>query len=71
MYLERELEYEGQPPDESWNAVEVFKKKRNFPGSTNSLRHMGARHIIVGYQWISQATAIASAQLMDNAGEAG
>ena len=27
MYLERALEYEGQPPDESWNAVEVFKKK--------------------------------------------
>jgi adenylate cyclase len=27
MYLERSLEYEGQPPDESWNAVEVFKKK--------------------------------------------
>ncbi len=27
MYLERALEYEGQPPDEAWNAVEVFKKK--------------------------------------------
>jgi adenylate cyclase len=27
MYLERSLEYEGQPPDESWSAVEVFKKK--------------------------------------------
>ena len=27
MYLERALEYEGQPPDKSWNAVEVFKKK--------------------------------------------
>jgi adenylate cyclase len=27
MYLERALEYEKQPPDESWNAVEVFKKK--------------------------------------------
>ena len=27
MYLERALEYEEQPPDESWNAVEVFKKK--------------------------------------------
>jgi len=27
MYLERSLEYEGQPPDESWNAVEVFRKK--------------------------------------------
>ena len=27
MYLERALEYEGRPPDESWNAVEVFQKK--------------------------------------------
>ncbi|MEY2559544.1 MAG: adenylate cyclase [Verrucomicrobiota bacterium] len=27
MYLERALEYEAHPPDESWNAVEVFKKK--------------------------------------------
>jgi adenylate cyclase len=27
MYLERALEYEHQPPDEAWNAVEVFKKK--------------------------------------------
>jgi adenylate cyclase len=27
MYLERSLEYEGQPPDSAWNAVEVFKKK--------------------------------------------
>jgi adenylate cyclase len=27
MYLERALEYEGQPPDEAWDAVEVFKKK--------------------------------------------
>jgi hypothetical protein len=27
MYLERALEYEVQPPDEAWNAVEVFKKK--------------------------------------------
>jgi adenylate cyclase len=27
MYLERALEYEGQPPDDAWNAVEVFKKK--------------------------------------------
>ena len=26
MYLERALEYEQQPPDEAWNAVEVFKK---------------------------------------------
>lgn len=26
-YLERALEYEKQPPDETWNAVEVFKKK--------------------------------------------
>ncbi|MEO6873038.1 MAG: adenylate/guanylate cyclase domain-containing protein [Chthoniobacterales bacterium] len=27
MYLERCLEYEEAPPDEAWNAVEVFKKK--------------------------------------------
>jgi adenylate cyclase len=27
MYLERALEYEEQPPEEAWNAVEVFKKK--------------------------------------------
>jgi adenylate cyclase len=27
MYLERALEYEEQPPDAGWNAVEVFKKK--------------------------------------------
>ena len=27
MYLERVLEYEVAPPDEEWNAVEVFKKK--------------------------------------------
>ncbi|MGI8432117.1 MAG: hypothetical protein ACR2MW_07505, partial [Chthoniobacterales bacterium] len=27
MYLERVLEYEETPPDEAWNAVEVFKKK--------------------------------------------
>jgi len=27
MYLERAREYEGQPPDAAWNAVEVFKKK--------------------------------------------
>jgi len=27
MYLERALEYEEQPPDEAWDAVEVFKKK--------------------------------------------
>jgi len=27
MYLERALEYETQPPDAAWNAVEVFKKK--------------------------------------------
>jgi adenylate cyclase len=27
MYLERALEYEKQPPDAAWNAVEVFKKK--------------------------------------------
>jgi adenylate cyclase len=26
-YLERALDYEQQPPDEAWNAVEVFKKK--------------------------------------------
>ena len=27
MYLERALRYEKAPPDESWNAVEVFTKK--------------------------------------------
>jgi adenylate cyclase len=27
MYLKRALEYEQQPPDEAWNAVEVFEKK--------------------------------------------
>ncbi|MBA3831377.1 MAG: adenylate/guanylate cyclase domain-containing protein [Chthoniobacterales bacterium] len=27
MYLERTLEYEAAPPDEAWNAIEVFKKK--------------------------------------------
>ena len=27
MYLERSREYEAAPPDEAWNAVEVFKKK--------------------------------------------
>jgi len=27
MYLERSLEYEQAPPDEAWNAVEVFRKK--------------------------------------------
>jgi len=27
MYLDRALEYEQAPPDEAWNAVEVFKKK--------------------------------------------
>jgi hypothetical protein len=27
MYLQRTLEYEQQPPDEAWNAVEIFKKK--------------------------------------------
>jgi adenylate cyclase len=27
MYLERALEYEKEPPNESWNAVEVFTKK--------------------------------------------
>lgn len=27
MYLERALAYEAAPPDEAWNAVEVFKKK--------------------------------------------
>ncbi|MDQ3200386.1 MAG: adenylate/guanylate cyclase domain-containing protein [Verrucomicrobiota bacterium] len=27
MYLERALEYESSPPDEAWNAVEIFKKK--------------------------------------------
>jgi adenylate cyclase len=27
MYLERALEYEEEPPDQAWNAVEIFKKK--------------------------------------------
>jgi adenylate cyclase len=27
MYLERALEYEQEPPDQAWNAVEVFKSK--------------------------------------------
>ncbi|HJT81570.1 MAG TPA: adenylate/guanylate cyclase domain-containing protein, partial [Chthoniobacterales bacterium] len=27
MYLERALDYEEEPPDDAWNAVEVFKKK--------------------------------------------
>ena len=27
MYLDRALEYEKQPPDEAWDAVEIFKKK--------------------------------------------
>jgi len=27
MYLERALEYEQTPPDDAWNAVEVFEKK--------------------------------------------
>jgi len=27
MYLDHALEYEQHPPDEAWNAVEVFKKK--------------------------------------------
>ena len=27
MYLERAFEYEKEPPDAAWNAVEVFKKK--------------------------------------------
>jgi len=27
MYLASSLEYEQAPPDEAWNAVEVFKKK--------------------------------------------
>ncbi|MDP9099457.1 MAG: adenylate/guanylate cyclase domain-containing protein [Verrucomicrobiota bacterium] len=27
MYLERALEYEREPPDVAWNAVEVFRKK--------------------------------------------
>ena len=27
MYLERSLEYEQTPPDQEWNAVEVFEKK--------------------------------------------
>jgi len=27
MYLDRALEYEKAPPNEAWNAVEVFEKK--------------------------------------------
>jgi hypothetical protein len=27
MYLQRALEYEQVPPDEAWEAVEVFQKK--------------------------------------------
>jgi len=27
MYLNRALEYEQQPPDDAWNAIEVFQKK--------------------------------------------
>jgi len=27
MYLQRALEYEQAPPDEAWEAVEVFQKK--------------------------------------------
>ena len=27
MYLQRALEYEEAPPDEAWDAIEVFKKK--------------------------------------------
>jgi hypothetical protein len=27
MYLNRALEYEQAPPDEAWEAVEVFEKK--------------------------------------------
>ncbi len=27
MYLEHSLEYEQEPPDDAWNAVEVFYKK--------------------------------------------
>ena len=27
MYLERALKYEQEPPDQAWNAVEVFKRK--------------------------------------------
>jgi hypothetical protein len=27
MYLDRALEYEQAPPDEAWDAVEVFQKK--------------------------------------------
>jgi hypothetical protein len=27
MYLQRALEYEHAPPDEAWDAIEVFKKK--------------------------------------------
>jgi hypothetical protein len=27
MYLDRAVDYEKQPPDESWNAAEIFTKK--------------------------------------------
>jgi len=27
LWLERALEYEQEPPDQAWNAVEVFKSK--------------------------------------------
>jgi len=27
MYLQRALEYEQAPPDEAWEAIEVFQKK--------------------------------------------
>ena len=27
MYLDRAVEYEKEPPDDSWNAAEVFTKK--------------------------------------------
>ena len=27
MYLDRSLEYEQTPPDDAWNAVEVFERK--------------------------------------------
>jgi len=27
MYLDRALEYEQQPPNAEWNAVEIFRKK--------------------------------------------
>jgi hypothetical protein len=27
MYLDRALEYEQTPPDEAWDAVEIFEKK--------------------------------------------